>query len=92
MPNDVAACCFTVFAVQGEETQRLVIELDNLTNTAFLNLLEKAQEEYGFQQKGALSLPCRPRELQKILEEWKAEHDDTEGWATCNIAATIEGY
>ncbi|XWS43564.1 hypothetical protein CRYUN_Cryun16bG0114900 [Craigia yunnanensis] len=64
-PDDVAEGCFTVFAVQGKETQRFVIELDNLTNTAFLNLLEKAQEEYGFQQKGALSLPCRPRELQK---------------------------
>ena len=65
--------------------------LDNLTNPAFLSLLDQAQEEYGFQQKGALSLPCRPQELQKILEDWKAEHADSEGWATCN-AATIEGY
>ncbi|XWS59639.1 hypothetical protein CRYUN_Cryun08bG0139200 [Craigia yunnanensis] len=92
MPDDVGEGYFTVFAVLGKETQRFVIELDNLTNPAFLSLLDQAQEEYGFEQKGALSLPCRPQELQKILEEWKAEHADTEGWATCNIAATIEGY
>ncbi|XVE76138.1 hypothetical protein DITRI_Ditri12bG0149200 [Diplodiscus trichospermus] len=90
LPDDVGEGYFTVFAVKGNETQRFVVELDNLTNPEFLSLLDQAQEEYGFQQKGALSLPCRPQQLQKILEDWKAEHADVEGWATCN-AATIEG-
>ncbi|OMO72419.1 Auxin responsive SAUR protein [Corchorus capsularis] len=82
---------FTVFAVQGEEAQRFVIELDNLTNPAFLSLLEQAQEEYGNHQQGALSLPCHPEELQKILEDWKAEQPDAEGWDSGN-ATSIEGY
>lgn len=91
MSDDVGTGYFTVFAVQGNETQRFVIELDNLTNPAVLSLLEQAGEEYGFHQKGVLSLPCRPQELQKILQDWEAEHADTEGWATCN-ATTTEGY
>ncbi|OMO72468.1 Auxin responsive SAUR protein [Corchorus capsularis] len=70
VPNDVKEGYFTVFAVKGTETQRFVIELNNLTNPAFLSLLEQAGEEYGFKQKGVLSLPCRPQELQAILEDW----------------------
>ncbi|OMO72420.1 Auxin responsive SAUR protein [Corchorus capsularis] len=69
---------FTVFTVHENETKRFVIELDNLRNPAFLCLLEQAQEEYGFEQKGALSLPCRPQELQKILNDRKAKLAVTE--------------
>ncbi|XWS66847.1 hypothetical protein CRYUN_Cryun05aG0236200 [Craigia yunnanensis] len=82
---------FTVFAVKGKETQRFVIELDHLTNPAFLCLLDQAREEYGFQQNGALSLPCRPHELQEILEHSKENKADTESWATCN-ATILESY
>ena len=87
MTNEVKEGYFTVFTVQGKETQRFVIELGNLTNPAFLSLLEQAREEYGFEQKGALSLPCRPQELQKILSDSKAKHAVAEGWPTTN--ATI---
>ncbi|KAL4296052.1 hypothetical protein GQ457_12G010690 [Hibiscus cannabinus] len=71
VPDYIKEGYFTVFAVKGKETQRYVIELDNLTNPAFLSLLELAQEEYGFQQKGVLCLPCRPTELHDILKHWK---------------------
>ncbi|XVF55504.1 hypothetical protein PTKIN_Ptkin06aG0041300 [Pterospermum kingtungense] len=92
IPDDVGEGYFTVLAVLGKETQRFVIELDNLTNPAFLSLLELAQEEYGFQQKGVLSLPCRPQELQNILDQRRADHAGIQGWTTCNIAATMQGY
>ncbi|MBA0615775.1 hypothetical protein Godav_015887 [Gossypium davidsonii] len=71
VPDDVKEGYFTVLAVKGKEAQRYVIELDNLTNPGFLSLLELAREEYGFQQKGVLCLPCRPQELQDILKLWK---------------------
>ncbi|KAK9010320.1 hypothetical protein V6N11_036831 [Hibiscus sabdariffa] len=58
VPGDVKEGFFTVFAVKGKEMQRFVIELDHLTNPEFLCLLDQAREEYGFQQKGVLSLPC----------------------------------
>ncbi|XWS43563.1 hypothetical protein CRYUN_Cryun16bG0114800 [Craigia yunnanensis] len=87
MTNEVKEGYFTVFTVQGKETQRFVIELGNLTNPAFLSLLEQAREEYGFEQKGVLSLPCRPQELQKILSDRKkAKHAVDKGWHTTNAA------
>jgi SAUR family protein len=69
VPDDVSEGQFAVFAVKGEETKRFVVELAYLTNPAFLRLLEKAKEEYGFRQKGALEIPCLPEELQKILDD-----------------------
>ncbi|OMO73630.1 Auxin responsive SAUR protein [Corchorus olitorius] len=71
VPGDFKEGFFTVFAVKGKETGRFVIELDHLTNPEFLSLLDQAREEYGFHQKGALSVPCRPQELQQILDHTK---------------------
>ncbi|KAK8485804.1 hypothetical protein V6N13_041519 [Hibiscus sabdariffa] len=91
VPGDVKEGFFTVFAVKGKEIQRFVIELDHLTNPEYLILLEQAREEYGFQQKGVLSLPCRPHELQEILEHSKGNHACTQSWDICN-ATILESY
>ncbi|KAB2630900.1 hypothetical protein D8674_008419 [Pyrus ussuriensis x Pyrus communis] len=68
VPKDVKEGHFTVFAVKGNEAERFVVKLESLSNPEFLRLLEEAKEEYGFEQKGALAVPCRPQELQKILQ------------------------
>jgi len=34
-------------------------------------LLDDAWEEYGFRQKGTLVVPCRPIDLQNILDSRK---------------------
>ncbi|ESW17201.1 hypothetical protein PHAVU_007G219400 [Phaseolus vulgaris] len=73
VPDDVSEGHFVVVANKGEETKRFVVELHYLSNPAFLELLERAREEYGFQQKGVLEIPCLPQELQKILEERRDE-------------------
>ncbi|KAA3455154.1 auxin-responsive protein SAUR71-like [Gossypium australe] len=66
VPSDVKEGFFTVFSVKGKETQ---------------SLMDQAREEYGFQQKGALSLPCRPLELQEILQHSKGSNNAcTESW------------
>ncbi|XP_074313901.1 auxin-responsive protein SAUR71-like [Silene latifolia] len=57
---------FTVIAGNGE---RFVVELRHLRNPAVLKLLKEAEEEYGFQQEGALSVPCTPLQLQTILSQ-----------------------
>lgn len=60
---------FSVLASKDGETKRFVVGLHYLTDPAFLGLLEQAREEYGFiQNKGAISVPCQPHELQKILD------------------------
>lgn len=69
VPDDVKEGHFAVFAVKGSEKKRFVVELECLSNPAFLRLMEQAGEEYGYRQKGALSVPCRPEDLQKILHD-----------------------
>ncbi|KAJ8899828.1 hypothetical protein K2173_019531 [Erythroxylum novogranatense] len=69
VPKDVKKGHFAVVAVNGNgEAKRFVLELNYLSDPAFLRLLELAKEEYGFQQKGVLLLPCQPGELQNILD------------------------
>ncbi|KAI9086217.1 hypothetical protein K1719_031671 [Acacia pycnantha] len=57
-----------VVAVKGQETERFIVKLDFLSDPAFLRLLERASEEYGFGQKGPLAVPCDPQELQNIID------------------------
>ncbi|XP_054800921.1 auxin-responsive protein SAUR32-like [Prosopis cineraria] len=59
---------FVVVAVKGEEAKRFTVKLDCLRDPAFLRLLERAGEEYGFAQKGPLAVPCNPQELQSIID------------------------
>ncbi|XP_021897683.1 auxin-responsive protein SAUR32-like [Carica papaya] len=68
---DVMKGHFVVIAVKGGTSKRFMVELSCLTNPAFLKLLEKAKEEFGFEQKGPIAIPCKPEEVQKILDEWR---------------------
>lgn len=68
VPEDVKEGHFAVIAEDGEEPRRFVVPLSCLTQPCFLRLLEEAAEEYGFDQEGALTIPCSPRELERILE------------------------
>nr|KYP70896.1 Auxin-induced protein 6B [Cajanus cajan] len=73
VPDDVMEGHFVVLAMKGEETRRFVVKLDYLTDPMFMDLLNQAREEYGFRQKGALAVPCRPQELQNILDVPRAK-------------------
>ncbi|XP_020233373.1 auxin-induced protein 6B [Cajanus cajan] len=79
VPNDVRKGYFAVLAIKDGETKRFVVELDYLTSPEFLGLLDQAQEEYGFKQQGTLEVPCRPQELQKILDGWRTRSDSIKG-------------
>ncbi|KAK4286421.1 hypothetical protein QN277_002979 [Acacia crassicarpa] len=80
VPEDVKEGHFAVIAEEeGEEPRRFVVPLSCLTQPTFLRLLEEAAEEYGFDQEGALTIPCSPRELERILEG-HSESDDALSW------------
>ncbi|KAH1090223.1 hypothetical protein J1N35_017480 [Gossypium stocksii] len=64
--------------VKGKEIQRFLIELDHLTNPEFLSLLDQAREEYGFHQKGVLTLPCLVDLMN--LRHSKGSNACTESW------------
>ncbi|KAH6821754.1 SAUR-like auxin-responsive protein family [Perilla frutescens var. hirtella] len=73
VPDDVKEGHFAVIAVDDDELKRFIVPLSFLTRPSFLRLLEQAAE-YGFDHDGALTVPCRPSELERILEEqWAAE-------------------
>nr|GMD24088.1 auxin-responsive protein SAUR50-like [Ipomoea batatas]GME07514.1 auxin-responsive protein SAUR50-like [Ipomoea batatas]GME21801.1 auxin-responsive protein SAUR50-like [Ipomoea batatas] len=73
--NDVKEGHFAVMAVDDEKLKRFIVPLSCLTHPTFLRLLEKAAEEYGFEHEGALMLPCRPCELEKIIAmHWKSSY------------------
>ena len=77
LPEDVKQGHFAVIAVKGGEPKRFIVELDYLTDPAFVKLLEDAEEEYG-QQKGVLSVPCQPEELQTIIGDRRRRRMSTE--------------
>ncbi|OIW11299.1 hypothetical protein TanjilG_20448 [Lupinus angustifolius] len=74
VPKDVKEGHFAVIAIKGEEAKRFIVELDYLTDPDFLKLLEKSKEEFGFEQKGVIIIPCKPQELQKIIENRKVDN------------------
>ncbi|XP_019156973.1 PREDICTED: auxin-responsive protein SAUR50-like [Ipomoea nil] len=68
VPNDVKEGHFAVMAVEDEDNlKRFIVPLSCLRNPCFLRLLERAAEEYGFEHEGALMLPCKSSELEKVL-------------------------
>ncbi|XP_034689262.1 auxin-responsive protein SAUR50-like [Vitis riparia] len=86
VPPDVKEGHFAVIAVDGQEPKRFVVPLNFLTHPPFLRLLEQAAEEYGFDHEGALTIPCRPSELERLLaEQWQPERDPSVGvnWDSC---------
>ncbi|CAK9171426.1 unnamed protein product [Ilex paraguariensis] len=69
VPDDVKEGHFAVIAVDDDELKRFIVPLSYLTHPLFLRLLEQAAEEYGFDHEGALTIPCRPSELERMLSE-----------------------
>ncbi|KAL6521067.1 hypothetical protein OROGR_017636 [Orobanche gracilis] len=79
VPDDVKEGHFAIVAKNmnpDEKPTRFVAGLCVLKHPDFLRLLEMAEEEYGFRQRGALAVPCRPEELKRILQDksWKSRH------------------
>ena len=82
VPDDVVEGHFAVLAMKDEESKRFIVELVYLADPAFMGLLDMAKEEYGFRHKGVLSVPCRPQELQKILDDTRAGINEGGGCST----------
>ncbi|KAL4187639.1 hypothetical protein AMTRI_Chr09g20030 [Amborella trichopoda] len=48
-------------------SKRFVVRATHLNHPAFQRLLREAEEEYGYEQQGPLSLPCDERVFEEIL-------------------------
>ncbi|MED6121061.1 Auxin-responsive protein saur32 [Stylosanthes scabra] len=51
---------------QGEEQQRFVVPVIYFNHPLFMQLLKEAEEEYGFDQKGTITIPCHVEEFRNI--------------------------
>ncbi|KAK4787004.1 hypothetical protein SAY86_010837 [Trapa natans] len=52
----------------GEEMERFVVNAELLNHPVFVGLLEKSAQEYGYEQKGALKIPCHVLVFERVLE------------------------
>ncbi|KAF7843906.1 auxin-responsive protein SAUR32 [Senna tora] len=63
--RDVPKGCLAIKVGQGgeEELQRFVVPVIYFNHPLFLQLLKEAEEEYGFDQKGTITIPCHVEEF-----------------------------
>ncbi|CAH9124259.1 unnamed protein product [Cuscuta epithymum] len=70
VPDDVKEGHFAVMAMDdGGKLKRFVVPLSCLAHPSFVRLLDRAAEEFGFEREGAIIVPCKPMELQKIIQD-----------------------
>lgn len=70
----------------GMEQRRFVIPTSYLGHPVFRLLLEKAEEEFGFRQEGALAIPCETEAFKYILQ-CVERHD--KGLAAADVDGTL---
>uniref|UniRef100_A0A1J3IHM9 Auxin-induced protein 15A n=1 Tax=Noccaea caerulescens TaxID=107243 RepID=A0A1J3IHM9_NOCCA len=65
-PADVPKGYLAVYV--GPELRRFLIPTSYLSHSLFKVLLEKVEEEYGFDQSGALTIPCEVETFKFLLK------------------------
>ncbi|KAK8485798.1 hypothetical protein V6N11_036820 [Hibiscus sabdariffa] len=58
---------FSIIVLNNGEPKKFFVALRYLRYPPFIKLLDEAEQEYGFSQKGALVIPCEASELERIL-------------------------
>ncbi|KAL1556054.1 Auxin-responsive protein saur72 [Salvia divinorum] len=52
----------------GEEMERFVVSAELLNHPIFVTLLNRSAQEYGYEQKGVLRIPCHVLVFERVLE------------------------
>lgn len=45
--------------LEGEEKERFVVPVEHFKHPLFVEMLDEAEKVFGFEQKGAIVIPCR---------------------------------
>ncbi|KAL3524448.1 hypothetical protein ACH5RR_017282 [Cinchona calisaya] len=75
--RDIPKGCLAIMVGQGEEQQRFIIPVIYINHPLFMQLLKEAEEEYGFNHKGPLNIPCQVEEfrhVQCMIDKEKSHH------------------
>lgn len=51
---------------RGEEMQRFVVPVEYVNHPLFARLLREAEEEYGFEHKGTIRIPCHVEDFRLV--------------------------
>ncbi|MBA0848319.1 hypothetical protein Goshw_000534, partial [Gossypium schwendimanii] len=52
----------------GEEMERFLVNAELLNHPVFVSLLNKSAQEYGYDQKGVLHIPCHVLVFERVME------------------------
>lgn len=52
---------------QGEERERILVRTEHLKQPHFLALLDLAVQEFGYEQRGILCIPCTTKAFRSIV-------------------------
>ncbi|KAE8679219.1 Auxin-responsive protein SAUR41 [Hibiscus syriacus] len=52
----------------GEDMERFVVSAELLNHPVFVGLLNKSAQEYGYEQKGVLHIPCHVLVFERVME------------------------
>ncbi|MBA0776359.1 hypothetical protein Gotri_011362 [Gossypium trilobum] len=52
----------------GEEMELFVVNAELLNHPVFIALLNKSAQEYGYEQKGVLHIPCHVLVFERVME------------------------
>jgi len=70
---------------EEQEEERFVVPVGYLKHPLFVALLKAAEDEYGFEQKGAITIPCGVdhfRHVQGIIQHQKHHHHISSGFVS----------
>lgn len=86
-PPDVPKGYLAVYV--GPELRRFIIPTTYLSHSLFKVLLEKAAEEFGFEQSGGLTIPCEIETFKYLLNcmenNLKDQHDEKHDESSCKF-------
>ncbi|KMT06767.1 hypothetical protein BVRB_7g159270 [Beta vulgaris subsp. vulgaris] len=71
-PTKIPTGFFAVYV--GEERERFVVPTSFLSHPLFKILLEKTYDEFGFEQKNGLIVPCSVSTFQEVVNAVESNH------------------
>lgn len=84
--RDIPKGCLAIKVGQGDKQQRFVVPVFYVNHPLFIQLLKQAEEEYGFDQKGTITLPCSVevfRYVQGMIDKEQAIHHNNHHHVGC---------
>ncbi|KAF2304153.1 hypothetical protein GH714_028107 [Hevea brasiliensis] len=88
LPPDVPKGYLAVYV--GQELRRFIIPTSCLSHFLFKALLDKSEEEFGFDHSGGLTIPCEIETFKFLMNAWRTILKITKMTAQLKNSITIE--